>query len=184
MKDPNTLESGITLVELLMVVVLMGIATSLTLPNILAVRERHELNSATKVAVGWLDDLRRRAIQESDTCEATWKSITDFEGVSSYVIEGKCLNNQDNVLNLDINATTTKTIEHDGHDGIVENDIDIKWVFTPRGTTTTSGQVIFTFKDKDSVPGRCIKLTSPLALIRAGRQTQTNSSQCDFTNSF
>jgi len=178
MKDPNTLVSGFTLVELLMIVVLMGIATSLTLPNILAVRERHELNSATKVAVGWLDDLRRRAIQESDTCEATWKSITDFEGVSSYVIEGKCLNNQDNVLNLDINATTTKTIDHDGHEN------DVKWVFTPRGTTTTSGQVIFTFKDKDSVPGRCIKLTSPLALIRAGRQTQTNSSQCDFTNSF
>ena len=179
MKDPNTLESGFTLVELIMVVVLMGIATSLTLPSILAVRERHELNSATKVAVGWLDDLRRRAIQESDTCEATWKSITDSEGVTSYVIEGRCLNNQDNVLNpdiLDINEATTKIITHDANES--------KWIFTPRGTTTTTDPVIFTLEDKPSLPGRCIKLTSPLALIRAGRQTQTNPSQCDFTNSF
>jgi len=176
MKDPNTLESGFTLVELLMVVVLMGIATSLTLPSILAVRERHELNSATKVAVGWLDDLRRRSIQESDTCEAIWKSTTDSEGINSYVIEGKCLNNPNNVLNLDINEATTKIITHDA-DGS-------KWIFTPRGTTTTADQVIFTLEDKPSLSGRCIKLTSPLALIRAGRQTQTNSSQCDFTNSF
>ena len=174
MKDPHTLESGFTLVELLMVVVLMVIATSLTLPNILAVRERHELNSSTKVAVGWLDDLRRRAIQESDTCEATWKSTTNSEGVSSYVIEGKCLNNQDNVLNLDINEATTKTITHNANGA--------KWIFTPRGTTTTEDQVIFTLQDKPSISGRCIKLTSPLALIRAGRQT--TQSQCDFTNSF
>ena len=171
MKTRDNRESGLTLIELLFVITLMAIVARFSIPNILAVRENYELNSATKVAASWLDDLRREAIQNSVSCNATWIE-------SSGIIERRCGNQDyDPNLNLDINATTTKTINIS-----INSGYDNPWIFTPRGTTTTAGQVRFKLQDKPENPGRSLKLTKPLALIRTGRCS--NQDLCDYTNSF
>ena len=72
--------------------------------------------------------------QNSVSCNATWIP-------SSGIIERRCGNEAyDPNLNLDINATTTKTIN------ISINSGDNPWIFTPRGTTTTAGQVRFNYR--------------------------------------
>ena len=70
MKSRDNRESGLTLIELLFVIALMAIVADFLFQT--SVRENYELNSATKVAASWLDDLRREAIQNSVSCNATW----------------------------------------------------------------------------------------------------------------
>jgi len=167
-------ESGFTLLELLTVVSLMAVGVAFTIPNLASFRQSQELNSATKNAVGWLDDLRRQSIQNSLVCTATWNA----DDVGSEVV-GKCGAPPTLTSTLDINSTTTKVVK------IATTIGEETWTFTPRGTAVESREVIFTLKDVSTNPGRCIKLVAPLGLIRAGKRSSSNNEFiCDYTNSF
>ena len=172
MNNSQYQEAGFTLLELLTVVALMAVGVAFSLPNLASFRQSQELNSATKNAVGWLDDLRRQSIQNSLTCTATW----DADAVGAEAV-GQC--GAQPASTLDVNSTTTKVVE------ITTANGSETWTFTPRGTATDSREVIFTLKDESTNPGRCIKLVAPLGLIRAGKRSSSNNGFiCDYTNSF
>ena len=59
---------GFTLVELMLVVVLMGITTMFGLSSYYRFMNDARLNSGGKAIAGWLDQMRRMAIQNSKTC--------------------------------------------------------------------------------------------------------------------
>ena len=168
MKSPTYSHTAFTIFELLITVSLIGISAAVIFPNLLSVRKSNELNSSTKATVGWLEDLRNQAVQKSVPCYATW----DFSLGS---ITGTC-DGETSVF--DINSSTRLTVVASSAAGNSGNT----WTFTPRGTSTTEGRVSFTLEDHPSDLGRCLKLTSPLGLIRAGKRT--SSVTCDYTKSF
>ena len=59
---------GFTLVELLLVVTLIGLSTTLGLSSYYRFMSDARLNSGGKAIAGWLDQVRRMAIKNSKTC--------------------------------------------------------------------------------------------------------------------
>ena len=158
-------EDGLTLIELLLTVSLLGALTALILPNLISTIKSTELNSATNATAAWIDDLRRQAIQNSVPCQAAWE-------FAQARIVGTC-ENQGESSNFDINSSSNRNV-------VISNDGGASiWIFTPRGTTTTPGQVIFRLEGYLEEPGQCINLTAPLGLIRTGERSTTGS--CNFT---
>ena len=161
---------GFSLIELVVTVAILGIAGAITLPTLFSPREDEKLNNASKAIVAWLDDLRHQAIQTSVPCTATWD-------ISKGTLAGECGGN----------ASGTLDINNEIYGGIQDISITIeeitsvdttKWVFTPKGTSTTQREARLTLGN-NSEHGRCIQLTSPIGFVKAAKLT---SDVCDYTS--
>lgn len=160
-------QNGLTLVETLTTVTLISIALVVVMPNLASVQRSSELNGLTKLAASWLDNLRREAIQKSVPCEASW-NFNESTLISS-------CEKEDTTDTLDLKESTSKEISV-----INANDTgSTVWIFTPRGTSNTAGEVIIKLENE---PGSCLKLSEPLGLISTGKQSSTGS--CDYTKNF
>jgi len=172
MKKSTISEQGFSLVELIVVVMLIGLISGIALPSLLSRWDDQRLNAASKISLAWLDDLRRKAIQYSTACRATWN-------VAETKISGQCDNEPNTimVLNLKSEINNSEKLRLS-----LEPNSPSTWIFTPRGTSTTNGQVNFSLLGDPHDQARCLRLSAPLGLIRAARQTPTG--ECDFTTSF
>lgn len=196
-------KNGFTILELIAVIVIIGIVSGISLPIFLNVRNHEDLNSASKSTVAWLDDLRRMAIQKSVPCTAEWN-------ITEGIINGKC-GNETSLLNINAESIkkgqqitiTLKSESNQGAEQVLNGasdsgaDIDCTdagpdslctttWFFTPRGTSLTQAEAIFTLPESNQ-GSRCIKITSPLGLIRSAKREATDQEddyQCDYTTSF
>lgn len=162
-------QNGFTLLELMLVVALIGLLSGIALPSFLSNWEDERLNATTKITVSWLDALRRKAIQNSVPCRATWdlanarlSAQCDHESSPSSVLS----------LKSEISNSENLSVSLRSSDPII-------WTFTPRGTSTTDAEATFTLLGSSSDPGRCLRVTAPLGLIRAARRTSVG--QCDYT---
>ena len=167
----QTNSQGFTVLEGILVASIIGIAAAIVMPNFFTIREREHLNNSSKAVVAWLDDLRRKAIQQSVPCRATWDT-------SSGILNGQCDNEASISSRININDDIANGIDQISV-SIIEGPLI--WVFTPRGTSTTQAEVSFTLPNNDNY-GRCIKLTAPLGLIRAAKRT--SQGECDYTTGF
>lgn len=161
--------NGFTLVELITVAALIGLLSGITLPSFLRNWEDERLVAATKTTHAWLENLRRKSIQTSNPCRAIWDT-------SQASISAQCDNEESISSTLNLRAEITNSSNLSVKLG--ETDPNI-WVFTPRGTSTTSAQVVFTLKNSSSDPGRCLRLIAPLGFIKTARQN--SEGQCDYT---
>ena len=166
---------GFTLIELIVTVIILGIASGVILPNLFSFRAYEKLNGASKTTVAWLDELRRKAIQNSVPCRATWN-------ISTGVLSGKCDDEANISSTLDINNEI-----YGGIEGIsitlsaptTEED-ETEWIFTPRGTSITQREARLT-QTNNTDYGRCIQLTI-FGLVKAAKLTSTN--ECDYTTGY
>ena len=167
---------GFTLLELMLVVALIGLLSGIALPNFLSNWEDERLNATTKITVAWLDDLRRKAIQNSVPCRATWDTVN-----SSLSAQCDHETSPSDSLNLKSEISNSENVAVSLRSG----DPTI-WIFTPRGTSTTDAEAIFTLTGSNSDPGRCLRVTAPLGLIRAARRRRSGGGQytCDFTTQY
>ena len=173
---PSKSSQGFTMIELIVTVTILGIAGAVILPNLFSFRAYEKLNGASKATVAWLDDLRRKAIQTSVPCRATWN-------ISTGVLSGKCDDEANISSTLDINDEI-----YGGVDDIsislsapTSEEDETEWIFTPRGTSTTQREARLTLTN-DTDYGRCIQLTSPLGLVQSAKLTSTD--QCDYTTGY
>ena len=166
---------GFTLVELILVVSIIGLFTGIALPNFLSNWEDERLNATTKITVAWLDDLRRKAIQNSVPCRATWDTANstisaqcDHESATSSTLNLKTEINNSEKLDMEMNPS-----------GITV------WIFTPRGTSTTAAEATITLTGSKD-PGRCLRVTAPLGLIRAAKRRPSGGGNytCDYTTQY
>ena len=169
MTQSQATEAGFSLMELLVVVALVGILAGLAIPNFLRNWQGERLNSANKQAIAWLDDLRRKAIQQSSPCRVVISS-------SPPQMIGSCDNDSTitSTLNLAAEIPNLDQLTFE----LVSNS-PATWVFTPRGTTTTDAELRMSLAG--SSLGRCIRLLKPLGLLRSGK---LRSGLCVYTSSY
>jgi prepilin-type N-terminal cleavage/methylation domain-containing protein len=164
--------NGFTLLELMLVVTLIGLLSGIALPTFLSNWEDERLNATTKITVAWLDDLRRKAIQNSVPCRATWDAANSS-------LSAQCDHETGPSGNLNLKAEISNSENLAVSLGSSDPTI---WIFTPRGTSTTDAEAIFTLTGSSSDPGRCLRLAAPLGLIRAAKRT--SAGQCDYTTRY
>lgn len=157
------------MVELMVVMVIVGILSGLAIPTYMRNWQDERLNSATKRTIAWLDDLRRSAIQNSTVCRAT----IDTTNTS---LTGLCDNKPTEQKVLDLQQEIPNS---SGLSFSLMNSTPATWVFTPRGTTTTDGNLRISLAGSDQ--GRCLTLMKPLGLLRSGK---LRSGLCVYTTSY
>lgn len=153
----------------MVIMAIIGILAGMAVPNVLRNWQDESLNSANKQAIAWLDDLRRKSIQQSSPCRVQINT-------SPAQLMGSCDNADGITSTLDLAAEIPN-----GNQLILTlpNKSPATWVFTPRGTTTTDAELRMTLPGSDL--GRCIRLLKPLGLLRSGK---LRSDICVYTTSF
>jgi Tfp pilus assembly protein FimT len=155
--------------ELMVVIVIVGIISGLAIPNFQQRWEDERLNSAAKLTTSWLEDLRRKAIQNSTVCRAVIDSAAaTFTGTCDHQPT------QSSILDLQQEITNTSGLSFSLQGGSPST-----WVFTPRGTTTTDGDLRINLVG--SRHARCLRLLEPLGSLRSGK---LRSGLCVYTTSY
>ena len=168
MKKLSSQVQGFSLVELLVVASIIGLISGISVPLLTRNLENEQLNAATKVAAAWLDDIRRKAIQNSTPCRV----VIDSANTS---LNGSCddLANSSSILKLSDEIQSKQPITLTRTDtGTTEI------VFTPRGTATSGADLELSFSG--SPLGRCLRVMAPLGLVRLGQRI---NSACRFSSS-
>jgi prepilin-type N-terminal cleavage/methylation domain-containing protein len=170
MRRQAQLHKGFSLLELLLAVSVLGIMSGIALPSFLRQWEDARLNAANRALSSWLDDQRRKAIQNSspcdisiDTSQARAISQCDFENGTGSSLKLPSVIDQGEGLTLSINQG------------------DSSWSFSPRGTTTTTTKLHLSIDGSEDL-GRCLSLSAPLGLIRTARLKTEGI--CDYTTPY
>lgn len=191
-KEKNQMTLGFSLVELIITMVLIGLLTGVGGPLFLRSLQQERLKVATREVASWLEDVRLRAIQQSQTCAIEIiNSNAIFQTNPDKDEEGKdisCVNiipldlsstvdnaNKIVVCSYDSNAVLSKTTCPNEANEETITDI----VFTSRGTASQGGLIKIHFSN--AIPNRCIAVTQPLGMVRQGIE---NSTGCNFNTSF
>ena len=182
--------SGLTLTELVIVALLVGVISSLALVSFGRNVEEERLKAASKATVEYLKTTLIFARQSRQSCTVSINhttsslSITNpndcagrpsitltnaIEGLNTLTICGSS-NSSKSSMTCNANNNGSDTNEGGGQ----SNQTLI--TFTPRGSVSEGGLVkLHSAKAKRT---RCVAVTSPIGLIREGRE---QSSSCDFT---
>ena len=192
---------GFSLVELLLVVTLIGLTTTFGLSSYYRFMSDARLNSGGKAIAGWLDQIRRLAIQNGKTCtiQINPDSATLQLVNNDPVIDGNTnCDELENALTNQKRAARTFTfnLQEQVGDGeavqlcarLIDPSQDfnpcvsglavtpIKLRYTPRGSTPDN--VLIELHSTSQSYNRCIGILSPLGLIRLGRVV---NNRCDWT---
>ena len=103
----------------------------MALHNFLSHWEDERLNATTKITVAWLDDLRRKAIQNSVPAGP--------HGIRPAASARNAITKQARQqLNLKSEISNSENLE------VVRSSDPTTWIFTPPGTSTTDAEATFT----------------------------------------
>jgi len=96
------MESGFTLVELIIVMAVFGILTAIAIPTFVSMMPKYRLNGSARQVMGDLMAARMKAVKENTTVKVEW--ISDHEYKVSTDSEEKTIDIQTNYRDITINS--------------------------------------------------------------------------------
>ena len=165
-------QAAFTITELIMVVGIIGILLAVAVPRYSQQVREYRLQSITARLVGWLDEHRRLAMQQSAPCaiginpgQATFNASINEAGISNDVCQPRDrvlrlrnLENGTGSLTLTLLGSTTSPL-----------------LFNFRGLSPNGMEVQISLEGSS----RCVRVTRPLGLIRVGR-VRSGSDTCSY----
>lgn len=162
--------SGFTMLELLVVMVILAILGALAIPSFLASVRREQLTATSRSVVDWLEEARNESIKEMLSCEVLLTLSADKTGqLAVKSTSPGCT--QQLPLVIGRNAPGKTQLAVNG-----QQQGNVALLFSPRGTTSSNQEWRLT-REEVAVT-RCIRISSPLGLIRLGT---LRSNQCDYS---
>ena len=184
---------GFTLSELLIVVVLISILSGVAIASFSQRWAQERLLAAARETHTWLENQRLIAMREGHACEISINTTTatlDPSAGNVSLANGETLNNsckdqaplaiRDAVTNGDGISLSTSDPDVTG---IRFSFRGLSEIITTSSNPTDQHVLVLKLNHPDSQKQRCIKLMSPLGLIRTG-WSAANASSCQFSNSF
>ncbi len=154
--------------EGVVVIVILGVLSTLVIGYQLRLRNEQHLIAGSKALTGWLDEVRRRSIQQSSTCTVT---VTAANGtlVPTTALCGsatpfRLADAVPTATNLELCVALADPLAAAG--ACPGGATTANLVFTPRGTTTTAA--LLQLHIPNHAPNRCVAVVAPLGLLRVG----------------
>ena len=149
--------SGFTIWELMIVLVILAILSAVALPNLRPSMRREQLTAASFGIVNWLERVRNQAVKDMDTCQisinasdASLAITSDSPGCSELTTFN--INDQENTpMNISLALSASS---------------DSDFSFSPRGTVNLDQEMELTMEGSPTT--RCIKVVAPVGLVRSG----------------
>jgi len=178
---PNN-SRGLTLLELLIVLALIGVMGAIAVPSFMAMYNNSKISDAVTQAQGALQEAQREAMRKSQTCSVKLVKIgqkintTDTTSVTTPVLRGNpesCLITGDRTLKglvLNHNVSTNDD----------SNETPWEITFDYKGRTnavTNAGTVFFSIPNTPSQE-KCITTSQGIGLFRTGKK---NGNSCKTT---
>ena len=162
--------SGFTMLELLVVMVIVAILGMLAIPSYLASVRREQLTATSRSVVNWLEDARNEAVKGMVSCEVNLTLNSNQTGLLEIKNSSPGCTQQSPLVIGGKDPETTKIAVDGQQQGSVE------LLFSPRGTTSSNQE--WTLSQQNAAGARCIRVSAPLGLIRLGK---LSSNQCDYS---
>lgn len=157
---------GFTLVELMVVVALIGIVSGVVVVISANEWRRDRINAVAVEFAGWLEEVRSASLREvnNNGCTVTFASTTltsvpagtQLASINPAVCQGVP---QANFLIPGITATADRYSATSTASAIT---------FTPRGSVTSTTNVLVNLSLDNSIPLRCVRISPTVGLIRIG----------------
>ncbi len=139
---------GLTLIESLIVIAIVGILLALAIPSFMAAQNRAKLAQATDLVVASLQEAQRAAMSRSQSCTLTLDKINR-----------KIAGQQGCLLSGDRHLPDAIDLDYTGTLGTIQYGI--------RGNTTVNKAIVLTVRDSPK-NAQCLTVSAPLGIIRLG----------------
>ena len=180
---------GFTIIELMVVVIIVGILAGIGIGHYQRNWKEERLKAIAREAAAWLEDVRLRALQRSETCiiqiddaNTTLKAescVNRNNGIDIPPLELKQVTqNVDNLILCSDTSTSNNLICDSSHTNS-QSDGMTSIIITPRGTVAQGGLIKLNLDQ--SIKNRCIVIVQPLGLIRQGIEKNSN---CNFNTAY
>jgi type II secretory pathway pseudopilin PulG len=170
-------DRGFTLVEQLVIVLILGVLAAIPAFSAITSLRSQRLKAGSEGIVTWLDELRRRAIQQSQTCTV---EVAASSGLLRAAAGNQCgafppfdlaeAAGAPVLLCADALGPTATAPACTASRG------SLTIVLTPRGTSP--GDALLQLAIAGHTPNRCVQLIAPLGLLRPGR---IQNGRCDWS---
>ena len=190
MSRSSTLETGFTLTELMVTMVIVGIVAGISIVSFSYRWNQERLLSTSRVLHSWLDEKRRIAIQKSGTCElsidtstATLSTGSEFIFLPSGMTANACKDQA--ALELRSTLTNGQQLELSVKPSTTQS---ILFSFRGLSSTQTSDNTPASNTElRIKLPGtsiqRCVKIMNPIGIIRNG-VAESSDTECRYSNTF
>lgn len=149
--------SGFTIWELMVVLVILAILSAVALPNLRPSMRREQLSAATLGIVNWLERVRNQAVKDMETCQ-----ISINASAASLAITSDSPGCRDlKIFNINDQENTPTDISL-----ALSDSSDSDFSFSPRGTVNRDQEMELTMEGSPTT--RCIKVVAPVGLVRSG----------------
>lgn len=145
---------GMTLIEILIVAVLMGIIAAIGIPNLLQMLNNNKINASLDLLQNTLRDVQRQSIRQSKNCTINFAKDSNppriTESTAGCLSEGMVELDKGVIMKANLTNTT----------------------FSFKGNTTLSGAgtIVLEASDGDSEK-KCLVISSGLGILRTGIYT-------------
>ena len=152
--------SGFTIFELMVVLVILAILSTVALPNLLSGMRREQLAATSLEIVNWLERARNQAVKDMETCELSVTADDASDASIAITPDSPGCSNLDSLnISEHINISSDATL-------VLSDNSDTEFSFSPRGSVNRNQEMELTMEESPTT--RCIKVVAPVGLIRSG----------------
>ena len=188
LSNARTHSQGFTVIELLIILLIVGTLSAMSVPSFLGLLNRSKVNNAVAQVQGALQEAQREAIRKSRICKVYVPDKTYLPN-GTYLPYGTEL-----ISNCFVtNDKLSKGLSSFGiPDGLPSKTLDVvaiatnltttpakKITFSFRGNTNTEGKFVLYMPANSTQEKRCLVISNGIGLMRTGKYSGSTSSATD-----